>query len=237
MAKTAYWLMVCLFLMSSCSQLQYEAPPPPQPYSSIGPPGIHLSYYKNILPAKEWQDMETLDYSRANFTFPPLAGYKMLYYENYWRQSQISLYREVIRRDKGDTFKDIIQRRQASDHCNFTRSFYKKLYDIDMLEAIADCSPWRREHISKYYFLKAGDIVYTFCLSGFPHDYLLAEPDFDLFVSTTVDNYLVYAPRQQLSPMSSQYAIHETEEGQPDWFSKEELVSFFDPTIAYNMFP
>ena len=107
-----------------------------------------------------------------------------------------------------------------------------------MVQATADCYVWADgDYRHKYYFLKAGNIVYTFRLLSSPDKYFLAEPDFDFFVSTTVDNYLIYSPRQQFSPTSILYAASTPkEEGVSALFHEEELVSFFAPVAAIHTF-
>jgi hypothetical protein len=204
-AGKACWLVALFFLLPACSYLKAEIPAQ-EPYSSFVPLGayseygspMNLRYYKSALSPQRWNEIEVLDYSEGLFPFPPLAGYRILDYQNPQHQTQVTLYRELI---KGETYMDIISRRQASDHCRVIRSSHRRLNDLEVVESTANSYIWLYgDYMSKYYFLKAGNIVYTFRFLSPSKEYLLYEPDFDLFVRTTVGNYLVYSPRPQLSP-------------------------------------
>ncbi len=242
-AGKACWSAALLFLLPACSYLKAELPTQ-EPYSSFVPLGsyseygssMNLRYYKSVLSPQRWNEVKVLNYSEGQFAFPPLSGYRILDYQNPQQQTQVTLYRELI---KGETYMDIISRRQASDHCRVIRSLYRKLDNLEIVEATANRYIWLYgDYLSKYYFLKVGNVVYTFRFLGPPEEYLLYEPDFDLFVKTTVDNYLVYSPRQQLSPTSTQYADNKPKgKGKSDLFSRERLISFFAPVAALQMFP
>ncbi len=237
-AGKACLLVALLFLLPACSYLNADFPAP-EPHSSFAPLGayseygspINLRYYKSALSPQRWNKIDVLNYSEGQFAFPPLSGYRILDYHNPRHQTQVTLYRELI---KGETYMDIISRRQSSDHCRFSRSLYRKLDDLEIVEATASRYIWLYgDYLSKYYFLKAGNVVYTFRFLSPSKEYLLYEPDFDLFVKTTVDNYLVHSPRQQLPLTPNQYANQSPKgEGQPELFSKEQLVSFFVPAAA-----
>ncbi len=240
-------LLAVLLILSACSQMKsifpvdadfYEDEPFDTTvvgaYSGYGSQSA-LRYYKNVLSSKRWKQIEVLNYSDGYFAFPPLCGYRVLHYENERNQTIVDLFREVI---DGDNYVDIITRRQTSDHCNFSSTLYRQLQDIDIVEATADCYLWLYgDFVRKYYFLRAGNVVYTFRLLSPPQQYALAEPDFDYFVDTTVDNYLIYSPRQQEPPFPTNFA----DEGKPKKkrkqaiFSRDELVSFFSPVANQNM--
>ena len=232
-----------LFLLPACSYLKAEMPAQ-EPYSSFVPLGayseygssMNLRYYKSVLSPQRWNEIEVLNYSEGQFAFPPLAGSRILDYHNPLYRTQVTLYRELI---KGGTYMDVISRRQASDHCRVIRSSHGWLDDIEIVESTANRYVWLYgDYLAKYYFLKAGNVVYTFRFLSPPKEYLLYEPDFDLFVKTTVDNYLVYSPRQQLSPTPTQYAGNTAKgKGKSDLFSRERLISFFAPVAALHMFP
>lgn len=197
-------------------------------YSSIG----ELKYYEPILPTKKWKEVEVLNYSPGYFPFPPLCGYKVLHYESYQTQTKVDLFREII---DGDTFLDIISRRQSSDHCHFTRSFYSQVRDVDIVEANAECYVWLYgEYLRKYYFVRVGNIVYTFRLLSPPPQYVLAEPDFDYFFNYTIDKYLIYTPRQQLSPFPTQFA-KSGNNNKRVYFTADELISFFAPVATQHI--
>ena len=230
--KKIYRCLPLLVLLSACSWLRAEPvyqPPediyiPPGAYAEYGGT-TRLRYYKNVLSPRRWRPVEILDYSQKRFPFPPLAGYRVLHYENPLNQTRIDLYREVLRKEK---FLDLIVRRGGSDHCSFTRSLHSKWADLDLVQIEADCHIWfEGRYRRKYYFVRAGNVVYTFRLLALPEDYLLVEADFDYFVNTTIDNYLLYAPRRQFSPDSLYYFANAP--GNEPGFSREELLSFFAP--------
>ena len=154
------------------------------------------THYENVLP-RRWRPAYSLDYSEGNFTFPPVSGHRVLHYEDPRTDTRLDMYRELI---KSGTYMDIITRRQAADHCAFNDSSYRKLKDIEIVKATANCYVWLEgDYLRKYYFIKVGEVVYTFRLLSPSSEYIFAEADFDYFVNNTLEKYLVHSPRRQSS--------------------------------------
>ena len=232
---------VCCLIMavalSACSQASYEqaAPVVMGAYNEVGSPA-RLRYYKRVLSPEKWREEKVLNYSEGYFYYPPLSGYRILHYRNPRTQTQIDLHREIV---NGDTFLTVIRRRGATDHCRFTRTLYHQLQDIDIVEVNADHYIWLYgDYLCKYYFVKAGEIIYTFRLLSPAKQYPLDEPEFDYFVKDNIRNYLLYSPRRQPSPVPTAVAVLKARGKQKlRPFSKRELLSFFAPVAALHTLP
>ncbi|MBI5788576.1 MAG: hypothetical protein HZA78_06965 [Candidatus Schekmanbacteria bacterium] len=244
-------LIFSLFLLVSCSQVKTNLIPTslledfpstekeevywpsPGSYSEYKSPAA-LTYYKTVLSPQKWRNIEVLNYQSGFFAFPPLCGHRVMQYEGVRGDMRVELHRELI---DGETYNDIVARRRGSDHCKFTRTINYQKDDLDIVEATGDCYIWLYgDYARKYYFVRSGNVVYTFRLLSLPNNYAFVEPDFDFFVNATIDNYLMFSPRQQLSPTPTKFV----QPNQPDnrkktsFFSKEELVSFFSPVATQN---
>ncbi len=248
--RKACWLISILFLLSACSQALIEWPSQGS-HSTLTPRGYlaasgayseygdvrNLRYYKGVLDSGKWREAKTINYSPGYFAFPPLAGHRVLHYDNPKRRTQIVLNRDIIGED--ETYMDLISRRQARDHCTFTSSFYRRLKDIDIVEANAKHYVWLYgDYLCKYYFVKAGNVLYTFRLLSPSKQYFLYEPEFDYFVDNTMNEYLIYSPRQQLTPTPTKFASNKSRRQIPfGSLSQKDLISFFAPAGIKDILP
>ena len=171
--------------------------------------------------SEQWKNVEIIDYAEK-FTFPPPAGYSVMQYANYSDNVSLDIYREMI--DVDDMFADIINRRRKADHCKLTidEEMAQGLpKGMEMLAADGDCYVWHQgEFRHKYYFLRVGYVVFTFCLTSGVKEYDRNLKDFTNFVDYTVKDYLIYPTEERSSVQEYAYPIN-----------RQELISFLEPAI------
>jgi hypothetical protein len=91
---------------------------------------------------------------------------------------------------------------------------------MDLVQIIADCYRWQSgEFKRKYYFLRDGNLVYTFRMLSTPEEYDEMAPEFDHFVNYTIAQYMQYPAEQDMVP----YEHYADEELDPL------LLSLFNP--------
>jgi len=206
------FLVLLVLFLSSCvtktSQVIEEVP------VEEAAPVLKPQYFVSPLPMEEWYDQNVLDYSPGFFTFPPPAGYRIMQYSSKPTSVIIDLFRETL--DIDTTFARVIKRRQGCDHCQFNDEDYQKKRGMDLVQIIADCYRWQSgEFKRKYYFLRDGNLVYTFRMLSTPEEYDEMAPEFDHFVNYTIAQYMQYPSEQDMVP----YENYADEELDPLLFS------------------
>ncbi len=175
-------------------------------------------HYVSPFAAEEWSDRNVLVYEEGYFTFPPPAGYRIMEYASKPTAVVIDLFRETLNIDT--TLAKVIKRRQGCDHCDFNEEEYEERGDMDMVQIDADCYRWYSGKFKrKYYFLRSGDLVYTFRMLSSVDEYENVLPEFDHFVNYTVAQYMQYPAEQDMQP----YEHYAKDKLDPD------LLSFFNP--------
>jgi len=208
-----------MILLSGCSYLTG-----PQEVYYFAPEAEKEGRYLEEVPLSDkWNKVKVLDYSYGHFTFPPPNGYRVLHYVDYLDNVSLDLFREVITEEDG--FLDIIKRRRGADHCELYGENITTLGegDFDLIEVFGNCHVWHRgEFKRKYYFLRVGNLVYTFRLFSGVKEFERNLQEFDNFVDYTIQNYLLYPTEEEATPYQIAYPI-----------SREELISFFKPAAEY----
>lgn len=179
---------------------------------------IEPQYYVSPLPNEEWSEQNALNYSEGFFTFPPPAGYRIMEYSSKPTTVVIDMFRETLNVDT--TLAKVIKRRQGCDHCEFNEEEYEERGDMDMVQVEADCYRWYSGKLKrKYYFLRSGDIVYTFRMISALDEFEDVVPEFDHFVNYTVAQYMQYPAEHDMQPYEH-YAEDKLD---------SDLLSFFNP--------
>jgi hypothetical protein len=185
-------------------------------------PEIRPQYFVSPLPMEEWYDQNVLNYSPGFFTFPPPAGFRIMQYSSRPTTVVIDLFRETL--DIDTTFAKVIKRRQGCDHCQFNDEEYQKRRGMDLVQIKADCYRWQSgEFKRKYYFLRDGNLVYTFRMLSAPEEYEEMAPEFDHFVNYTIAQYMQYPAEQDMVP----YEHYADQELDP------QLLSLFNPARPF----
>ena len=132
----------------------------------------------------------------------------------------IDVMRETL--DIDTTLTKVIERRKGSDHCQFDEEEYRRSRGMDLVTIEADCYRWQVGELRrKYYFIRDGNLVYTFRMKSSLEEYDELASEFDHFVDYTIAQYMRYSAEQEMVPYEH-YTDNETD---------AQLLSFFNPNM------